>query len=40
MGNSSSNESAISEDALDEYVELTYLSKSEIRQWVKELNFI
>ncbi|CAL1674118.1 unnamed protein product [Lasius platythorax] len=35
MGNSSSNESAISEDVLDEYVELTYLSKSEIRQIYK-----
>lgn len=38
MGNSGSNEDAISEEAMDEYVELTYLSKSEIRQWVHKRN--
>ncbi|XP_012216926.1 calcium and integrin-binding protein 1-like [Linepithema humile] len=36
MGNSDSN--AISEEALDEYVELTYLNKSEIRQIYRLLN--
>ncbi|XP_011687184.1 PREDICTED: calcium and integrin-binding protein 1-like [Wasmannia auropunctata] len=38
MGNTGSNENAISEKALDEYVELTYLSKSEIRQIYKLLD--
>jgi len=32
MGNSDSNENALSENALDEYTELTYLSKSDIHQ--------
>lgn len=36
MGNSDSI--AISEEALDEYVELTYLNKSEICQWAQEFN--
>jgi hypothetical protein len=32
MGNSGSNEDTISEEAVDEYAELTYLSRREIRQ--------
>ncbi|XP_012538028.1 calcium and integrin-binding protein 1 isoform X2 [Monomorium pharaonis] len=38
MGNTDSNESSISEEALDEYVELTYLNKDEIRQIYKLLD--
>jgi len=34
MGNTGSNEYAISEENLVEYVELTYLNKNEIRQCV------
>jgi len=33
-----SNSSAISEEALDEYVKLTYLNKNEICQWVQEFD--
>ncbi|KAH0956445.1 hypothetical protein HN011_000481 [Eciton burchellii] len=35
MGNSGSNEDTISEEAVDEYAELTYLSRREIRQIYK-----
>jgi len=38
MGNSGSNEDTISEEAVDEYAELTYLSRREIRQWVYEFT--
>ncbi|XP_071581124.1 calcium and integrin-binding protein 1-like [Temnothorax nylanderi] len=38
MGNTGPNENAISEETLDEYVELTSLSKSEIRQIYKLLD--
>jgi len=38
MGNSGSNEDTISEEAVDEYAELTYLSRREIRQWVREFD--
>lgn len=34
MGNTGSKENVISEEALNEYVELTYLNKSEICQCV------
>lgn len=40
MGNSGFSENSILEDTLDEYVELIYLNKSEIRQSVKEFNFV
>ncbi|XP_011639176.1 calcium and integrin-binding protein 1-like [Pogonomyrmex barbatus] len=38
MGNSFSNENTLSEKALHEYVDLTYLTKSEIRQIYKLLD--
>lgn len=39
-GNTGSNENAISEEALDEYVELTYLSKSETHQCIYSITCI
>ncbi|KYN18466.1 PREDICTED: calcium and integrin-binding protein 1-like [Trachymyrmex cornetzi] len=38
MGNTGFKENVISEEALNEYVELTYLNKSEIRQIYKRLD--
>ncbi|KAG5314108.1 CIB1 protein, partial [Acromyrmex insinuator] len=38
MGNTGSKENVISEEALNEYVELTYLNKNEIRQIYKRLD--
>ncbi|EZA57860.1 Calcium and integrin-binding protein [Ooceraea biroi] len=38
MGNSGSNEDTLSEEAIDEYLKLTYLSRGEIRQIYKLLD--